>query len=288
MKPSTTAQLAAAHRAYHLMADHPPVFEDTAAAWLLGPPLNTILRAAPLRWLFWRPLIARVRPVSTFVVVRSRYAEDTLEGCMREGCRQYVILGAGLDSWALRHRETEVAVFELDHPATQQWKETRIRSHLGALPPHLVLVPIDFERESIADVLPGHGFDPAASAFVSWLGTICYLTQGAIEATFTALAQVCAPGSRIVFDYFEPKSMMSPSDLQLFETLHEGGARRGEPIRTLLDREGMRDILRAAGFDVVEDLAAADIRQRYLAQRTDGLDIPGFARLCCAESARAG
>lgn len=64
MKPSTTAQLAAAHRAYHLMADHPPVFEDTAAAWLLGPPLNTILRAAPLRWLFWRPLIARVRPVT--------------------------------------------------------------------------------------------------------------------------------------------------------------------------------------------------------------------------------
>ena len=156
------------------------------------------------------------------------------------------------------------------------------------MPPHLVLVPIDFERESIADVLPGHGFDPTAGAFVSWLGTICYLTQGAIEATFASLAQVCAPGSRIVFDYFVPKSTMSPSDLQLFETLDEGGARRGEPIRTLLDRAGMTDILRVAGFGVVEDLAAADIRQRYLAQRTDGLDIPGFARLCCAESARDG
>jgi methyltransferase (TIGR00027 family) len=179
-------------------------------------------------------------------------------------------------------------VFELDHAATQQWKEARIRSRLGALPSHLVLIPVDFERESIADVLPSRGIDPRAGAFVSWLGTICYLTRGAIEEAFASLAGVCAPGSRIAFDYFQPKSTMSPADLRLFEALDEGGARRGEPMQTLLGAEEMAEILRSAGFRVVEDLSASDIRRRYLAQRTDGLDISGFARLCCAERQGAG
>jgi len=288
MKPSETAQFAAAHRAYDFMFDRPPILEDAAAIWLLDPPLSTVLRVGPLRWLFWRPLLAKVRPISAFIAVRSRYAEDTLEHLLGEGCRQYVILGAGLDSWALRHGDVGVTVFELDHPATQQSKEARIRSRLGELPPHLALIPIDFERESIADVLPRHGFDARSKAFVSWLGTICYLTRGAIEETFASLARVCAPGSRIAFDYFQPKSAMSPADLQLFEVLNEGGARRGEPMQSLLDAEDMAEILLSRGFSVVEDLSASDIRRRYLAQRSDGLDIPGFVRLCCAERQGAG
>ncbi len=195
MGPSPTAQLAAAHRAYHLMHDHPPILEDSAAIWLLLPPLSVVLRVAPLRWLFWNRLLAKVRPVSVFVVVRSRYTEDSLERFITDGCRQYVILGAGLDSWALRHQTPDVSVFELDHPATQGWKEARIQARQGTLPPNLVLVPIDFEREAIADVLRGQEFDRDSRAFVSWLGTIYYLTRGAIEATFASLAKVCAPGS---------------------------------------------------------------------------------------------
>jgi methyltransferase (TIGR00027 family) len=107
--------------------------------------------------------------VSVFVVVRSRYTEDTLERSIRDACRQYVILGAGLDSWALRHDIQEVSVFELDHPATQQWKEARIQARLGTLPSHLVLIPIDLEREAIADMLPGRGFDPESRVrFLAW------------------------------------------------------------------------------------------------------------------------
>jgi len=283
VKPSETAQFAAAHRAYHFMHDRPAILEDAAAIWLLGPPLSTILRVGPLRWLLWRPLLAKVRPISVFIVVRSRYAEDAFRDFMDHGCRQYVILGAGLDSWALRHDEPGVTVFELDHSATQEWKETRIRSRLGTLPSHLVLIPVDFENESIVDVLPIQGFDRQSKVFVSWLGTICYLTRGAVEETFASLAKVSAPGSRIVFDYFQPKSTMSTADLTLFELLDEGGTRRGEPMRTLLEARDMAEILLAAGFRVVEDLSATEIRQRYLAQRSDGLDIPGFVRLCCAE-----
>ena len=283
MGPSQTAQLAAAHRAYHLMHDHPAILEDTAAIWLLGPPLSAILRVAPLRWLFWRPLLAKVRPISAFIVVRSRYAEDALDWAIGHGCRQYVILGAGLDSWALRHAEPGVTVFEVDRPAMQEWKAARIRSQLGRLPAGLVLVPVDLERESVADVLPAHGLDPRAIAFVSWLGTTPYLTRGAIEGTLESLARVCAPGSRIAFDYFQPKSTMSPADLQLFETLDKGGKRRGEPMQTFFDAEEVAGILGSAGFRVVEDLSAAEIRGRYLTGRTDGLDIPGFVRLCLAE-----
>jgi len=287
VRPSATAQFAAAHRAYHLLRARPTIFEDTAAGWLLGPPLSVILRVAPLRWLFWRPLIDKVRPISTFVVVRSRYAEDTLKLSIRDGCRQYVILGAGLDSWALRHDNAEVTVFELDQPGTQQWKAARIQAQLGALPSQLVFVPIDLEREAVADVLASYGFDHESRAFVSWLGTICYLTRGAIEATFTSLARVCVPGSRVAFDYFQPRSTMSPADLKLIEELDEGGTRRGEPMQTLLEPEHMAGILRSAGFHVVEDLSASEIRCRYLDQRSDGLDIPGFVRLCCAERERA-
>ncbi len=226
--------------------------------------------------------------MSVFVVVRSRYAEDAAVDSIRQGCRQYVILGAGLDSWALRHEETGVTVFELDNPATQQWKETRIRSRLGALPSHLVLVPVNLECESVAEVLPRHGFELGASAFVSWLGTICYLTREAIEEAFTSLAEACGPGSQIAFDYFQPKSTMSPSDRQLFELLDDGGTRRGEPMLTLLDSEEVAELAGSAGFRVVEDLSASEIRQRYLAQRTDELDIPGFTRLCRVERPSAG
>jgi methyltransferase (TIGR00027 family) len=283
VKPSETAQFAAAHRAYHLIHDRPVILQDTHAGWLLDQPLSSILRFSSLRWLFWRPLIAKVRPISVFIVVRSRYTEDTLEGFIRDGCHQYVILGAGLDSWALRHKESGVTVFELDHHVTQQWKDARIRSHMGSLPSQLILIPIDFKHESIADVLPNYGYDPRSLAFVSWLGTIYYLTRRVIEETFTSPARVCAPGSKITFDYFQPKSTMSPSDLQLFETIDEGGTRRGEPMLTLLNAEEMTEILLKAGFHVIEDLPASDIRRRYLAKRTDGLDIPGFARLCSAE-----
>jgi len=285
---SRTAQFAAAHRAYHNKFYSPLILEDNVAEWLLGPPLSTILNVAPLRWLFWRPLIAKVKPISTFIVVRSRYTEDTLKKFINDGCRQYLILGAGLDSWALRCDNPGIIVFELDHPDTQQWKETRIRSRLGLLPSHLTLIPIDFECDSITDALSGHGFDPQSNVFVSWLGTICYLTHGAIQETFASLAKVCSSGSRVVFDYFQPKSTMSPSDLQLFEMLDVGGTRRGEPMITLLNSEDIAKILNSAGFRVVENLSAPELRQRYLAQRTDGLDIPGFVRLCCAEKQNGG
>jgi len=283
MERSETAQYAAAHRAYHLMKHSPAILEDTAALWLLAPPLGPVLRFPPLRWLFWRPLINKVGPISTFIVVRSRFAEDALAEAIQTGCRQYVMLGAGLDSWALRHTKEGVTAFELDHPATQAYKAERILARLGKMPPHLILIPIDFESRSVADVLPDGGLDTTSVAFVSWLGTIPYLTRDAIAATLTSLAEVCAPGSRLALDYFLPRTTMSPDDEALFDLLDRGGTERGEPMRSLLDVAEMAGMLTASGFRVLEDLSAADIHHRYLAGREDGLAVPGFVRLCLAE-----
>jgi methyltransferase (TIGR00027 family) len=283
MPASETAQFAAAHRAYHFINDRPVILEDSAAIWLLNPQLSTILRVSPLRWLFWRPLILKVRPISAFIIIRSRYAEEMLENAIRNDCRQYVIMGAGLDSWALRHKDSKVKVFELDLPATQQYKKTRIQSYLGGLPSNLVMVPMDFESESVLEVLQNSEIKIQTKVFVSWLGTICYLSRNSIAETFSSLSSICVPGSRIVFDYFQPKSTMSPADLQLFELLDEGGKRRGEPMQTLMETKEINEILQSSGFNIIEDLSASQIRQRYLDQRSDGLDIPGFVRLCCAE-----
>lgn len=287
MRPSRTAQLAAAVRAYHLMHDHPPLLEDSAANWLIGPPLSVVLRTAPLRWLFFERVLARVRPVRVSIVVRSRYAEDCLASAIRAGCRQYVILGAGLDSWALRNEAPDVRVFELDHPQTQEWKESRLRARLGTLPSHLVLIPIDFERQAIADVLSGHQFDRDSPTFVSWLGTIYYLTREAIRSTLNSLGAVCAPGSKVVFDYIAAKRRMTPPDIRLLEEADRVGTRRGEPLRTLLEADEVGEMLHSAGFRVSENLSAPEVRSRYLRGRSDGLDVPGFMRLCCAERERA-
>lgn len=102
------------------------------------------------------------------------------------------------------------------------------------------------------------------------------------------MAELCAPGSRIAFDYFEPKATMSVADRELYELLDKGGTRRGEPIQTLLGFEDLAEIVRSVGLRVVEGLPASDIRERYLAQRSDGLDVPGFGRLCCVEKPCAG
>ena len=275
---SVTAQYAAAHRAYHHRHIPSPILQDNMASWLLEPPLSTVLKYGPLRWLFWRPLYQQVQPMSTFVVVRSRYTEDGLMKAVEDNCGQYVILGAGLDSWALRSSSQGVKVFELDHPLTQQRQHDRILEWLGALPSNLILRPIDFEKESISAAVLGLEYDPQSKVYVSWLGTICYLTLESIQQTFSSLAQICAPGSRLVFDYFEPKSAMSPEDLRLYETLDEGGTKRGEPMRTLLNAADMADILSAAGFTVVEDIGGAEISGRYLKNRTDGLSLPGVVR----------
>jgi methyltransferase (TIGR00027 family) len=154
--PSRTAERVALRRAAHQVLDHPKVFDDPLAVAIAG------VSEFPHETLFARLLRA-------FMAVRSRYAEDQLTSAIARGVRQYVVLGAGLDTYAYR-AAPEVRVFEVDHPATQAWKRSRLEDAGIAIPDSMRFVPVDFERQNLADELAQAGFNMDQPAFFSWLG----------------------------------------------------------------------------------------------------------------------
>ena len=206
--PSRTAYGVAISRAAHQILDLPRVFEDPVALTLLGPQAAAGIRAARAR--FNRRYARYLR---AFLVARSRLAEDALSEAVARGVRQYVLLGAGLDTFAHRnpHRAAGLRVFEVDHPATQEWKRHLIsNAHLKS-PDSLVYVPVDFERESLAERLAANGFRADEPAFFSWLGVTMYLSREAIQETLRFVAQAKVSRSGIVFDYLTMPPPLGPA-----------------------------------------------------------------------------
>ncbi len=279
-RASRTAEMAAATRAWHDLSGNPRVFADPWAVRFVGPLWRSIVRLAPLRWLVFErdtPL----RPVAGQVVVRSRYCEDALTEAMDAGVRQYVIVGAGFDSFALRRPELAdtLRIFELDHPATQRAKRARLSQLIAALPAHLELVPVDFESEGVGEALARTRFDGAQPAFFSWLGTTPYLSNTATLSTLAAIASVAAPSSEIVFDYLVPPEQLRGEDRKLVEDLRRFTAKRGEPLVGEFAPEVLRGSLEQVGLRVLEDLSADAQAARYFAGRDDGLRPMAASRL---------
>lgn len=156
-QPSATALGAAMHRAAHQLLDIPKILDDPLALRIIGTPAAAALREK----LGWYEMNGSLR---AFIVLRSRYAEDELSRAMDRGNRQYVILGAGLDTFAYRnpHPASRLRVFEVDHPATQSWKRARLREEGIAVPASMAFAPVDFERQTRADGLARAGFRPEA------------------------------------------------------------------------------------------------------------------------------
>jgi methyltransferase (TIGR00027 family) len=139
-----------------------------------------------------------------FTTARSRIAEDALSGAVERGILQIVILGAGLDTFALRspHGARQIRIYEVDHPATQAWKRQRLAEAQLAVPPWLILVPVDFERDDLGETLVGAGFQENSPAFFTWLGVVPHLTQDAIDSTLDYMASI--QNLEVVFDYMAP------------------------------------------------------------------------------------
>jgi methyltransferase (TIGR00027 family) len=190
-EPSRTAVLTAAARALHRDEPAPWVLDDPLAAGLAGPD-GTVMMARLRAELPAPGLLAFVR----WVCVRSRFAEDTAEEAASRGIGQYVILGAGLDSFACRRggQRARLRIFEVDHPATQAWKRQRLAALGLPSPPDLAFVPADLERQPLRDALAAAGFDASAPAVFSWLGVTMYLRPEAIRATLATVAD-CAAGT---------------------------------------------------------------------------------------------
>ena len=194
-QPSRTAQGAAMHRAAHQLVDPPPIFTDPLAMRIIGEEAATELREG--RDVHTATESAGLR---AFVAVRSRFTEDCLIAAMARGVRQYVLLGAGLDTFAYRGRHEGLHVFEVDHPATQSWKRARLAEVLIAVPDQVTYAPVDFESETLRDGLARAGFDFGRPAMFAWLGVTPYLTRDAVMATLAFVASL-AKGSEVIFDY---------------------------------------------------------------------------------------
>ena len=227
-QPSQTALTAAAARAAHLLVDGEPViFADELAATLLGERAEEFLGYHRAHGTHLVLSCARAQ-----VLCRSRFTEDHLAACVRDGVSQYVILGAGLDSFAYR-TELAATVFEVDHPGTQQWKRDRLATAGIPVPDSVSFVPVDFERDSLAARLDEAGFDPSRPALVSWLGVTMYLTQGAISRTLAEMSGF-APGTQLITDYMLPAGLRDETGNTYVNLVAPAAAERGEPWLTLL------------------------------------------------------
>jgi methyltransferase (TIGR00027 family) len=270
---SGTAAAAAAGRAAHYLHDHPRVFDDPFAIQLTSPVWRTICRSRLLHWLVFRKVLGVLRPAFAQALVRSRYTEDQLEAAIAGGCAQYVIVGAGLDSFALRRRDLapKLRVYELDQPGGQQAKREQLARLRLETPPNLEFIPVDFEQETVAAALARSSYAPGQPAFFSWLGNVGYLTREAIFGTLRSIVSYATPGSGLIFDYAIPDELVDLAELPAIVAVRRFAARRGEPIITSFDPRTLPDEMRDLGFDLVENLSPAEQKARYFANRADGL-----------------
>ncbi len=262
-KASKTALGVAIRRAAHQLMDLPPVLDDPIAVRLVG--------------LGYRGKMGRAshrvgRDLRAFMAVRSRYVEDRLAEAVAQGITQYVVLGAGLDTFAYRNPFPGLRVFEVDFPATQAAKQRMLSDAGIVVPETLTFVPLDFEHQTLPEGLAEAGFDRGAAAFFGWLGVVPYLTLAAFRATLKTVAQMPA-GSAVSFDYALAPETLSSVGRKAFDALAGRVARAGEPFRLFFTPEAMEAELRQAGFQRIEQLDYEQLNELYFKERADGLKL---------------
>jgi methyltransferase (TIGR00027 family) len=263
-RASKTAFRVALRRAVHQILDQPCVLVDPVAVPLLGP-----------RFTFdrEREMSPVARAFRAFMAVRSRYAEDRLAEAVASGVTQYALLGAGLDTFAYRNPFPNLRVFEVDFPATQEWKRSLLAEAAISLPGSLTFVPLDFEHKTLAAGLAEAAFDLSDRAFFGWLGVVPYLTRDAFRATLETIAQLPA-GSGVSFDYALSPDSMSPLRRKAFEVLAARVAAVSEPFQLFFTPKELEAELRQAGFHSFDFAGSEHLNALYFESRSDGLKLP--------------
>jgi methyltransferase (TIGR00027 family) len=266
--PDNTAVRTALWRALHVLADPPPhVFEDEVGLELAAPDEG---------WRERPDMSAFTRPFRASILARARFIEDLVAEQAARGVDQYVILGAGLDTFAQRRPElaSRMQVFEIDQPAPQAWKRQRLMELDYGVPPFLHLVPVDFEAgDAWWDKLGSSGFDASGPAIVASAGVSMYLTREAIMATLRRVAAL-TPGSTFAMTFMLPIDMLGPDIRPGVERAAAGAKASGTPFVSFFTPEEMLALARDAGFKQARHVSAATLAQRYFADRTDGLRPP--------------
>lgn len=274
-QPSQTAQRAAMRRAAHQLLDGP----DLILADPLALPMAGVSDPERYRRNLLRGQNDSYRHLRAFLVARSRFMEDHLRAAIDHGVRQYVLLGAGLDTSPYRLPfPAGMRVFEVDHLATQAWKRERVRAAGASQPEGLRYVAVDLERQALIPELVAAGFTPQRRAFVAWLGVTVYLTEAAVLAALGALAGM-APQTELVFDYAAARQRLAAGSQAALQAMRGRMARLGEPWLSFFVPEALAEELRRRGFAVQEDLDSSAINRRYFADREDGLRADGVSHL---------
>jgi methyltransferase (TIGR00027 family) len=270
--PDSTAVRVALWRALHVQVDPPPhVFEDEVGLRLAAP--DESWRGRP---------DMDPRGTSLFrasIVARARFIEDLVVEQVGRGLRQYVLLGAGLDTFAQRRPEiaSRLRVFEVDQPGPQAWKRQRLIELGFGVPEWLRLVPVDFEAgDAWWARLTGAGFDPNQPAVVASTGVSMYLTRDAVAATLRQLAAL-SPGSTLAMSFLLPLELADPGVRPGLEQAARGARASGTPFISFFTPTAMLALAREAGFRDAQHVSAARLAERYFANRPDGLRPPNNA-----------
>jgi methyltransferase (TIGR00027 family) len=221
---------------------------------------------------------------TNFIICRARYTEDTLEKTVSQGIKQYVILGAGLDTFAFRRLDLmeKIEVFEVDHPATQEFKLNRIAELGWKHPAKLHFVPVDFTKESLENVLSrSSSYDPKAKTFFSWLGVTRYLTREEVFATFRSITRISPSGSTIIFNYTDLDAF-NPEKFPQMQRSHAFFSKIGEPVKTGFDPSTLAEDLSYLGLRLEENLNHDDIERLYFQGNTDEYHINKHGHIACA------
>ena len=254
-EPSRTALMIARQRAAHQVLDHGSILYDPFAMKILSEEEKDVRQ------------FANQHPVASigrlFTAARSRIAEDALSKAVERGVRQIVILGAGLDTFALRnpHSARQISIYEVDHPATQASKRQRLAEAQIAVPSWLIFVPVDFEREKVGEKLVAAGLEQNSPAFFTWLGVVPYLTEDAIGGTLEYISSI--ESSEVVFDYMEPPEAFSEELRQIEKARAEQLEKLGERSNSRFEPAGIAAILRSRGFCDLEDINFQEIASRF-------------------------
>jgi methyltransferase (TIGR00027 family) len=267
-EPDSTAVRVALWRALHVLADPPPhVLDDEVGLRLAAPEAG---------WRDRPDMSPFTRPFRASIVARGRFIEDLVGERVAAGVGQYVILGAGLDTFAQRRADlaSRLLVFEVDRPGPQQWKRRRLVEAGFGLPPFLRLVPVDFEAgDAWWERLAASGFDAGRPAVVASTGVSMYLTREAIAATLRQVASL-APGSTLAMSFLLPLELADPEARPGLQRAADGARASGTPFISFFTPAEMLALAREAGFRDVEHVSAAALAERYFARRTDGLRPP--------------
>ena len=282
---SMTALISSFGRAYHNEKDTPIIFRDPVARQLMTDDEYTQIAAYMIGGIdFFAPekkndftdkgdMLKWVvqTQISPTPLARARYCEDMLENTIRIGAEQYVILGAGMDTFAYRNDKmlSRIKVFEVDHPDTQRFKKQKVQQAGCVISENLRYVPIDFANDNLVDELEKTGFDRSKRTFFSWLGVSYYLTKEQILNTLQAISAISPKGSSIVFDYADENLFVS--DIKRVQNMIAMAKASGEPMQSCFGYEELERLLEKADFSLYEHLSTENIEERFFAGRSDYL-----------------